>query len=48
MPESDRLLGEISNNLQYVLASLPNMERIEELLEKIIEELENIKNKLPA
>ena len=48
MSKTEDLLKEINDSLQYVVGSFPDTGRIEELLEKILKELERIKNKLPA
>jgi hypothetical protein len=46
MKETDRLLQDIKNQLIFMQASLPEMEKIENLLKLILKELRGIKTEL--
>ena len=46
MKETDRLLQDIKNQLIFMQASIPEMEKTEYLLKIVIEELREIKTEL--
>ena len=48
MSKTEDQLRDINDSLQYIVGSFPDTGRIEKLLEKILKELEAIKNKLPV